>query len=134
MSTKVTIPDTNLPTTRRVESSYFAAETKDMERRRRLMEQDGERRIARVNAREHNTNDHIGDTPEEAADNGMLQHPYLNNPRFDGIDPNVNPEPPLNSEARREYDNKRREQEKEKQLRLGNMPKYSNAPTPRGPY
>ncbi|USQ14583.1 hypothetical protein J2N86_04515 [Legionella lytica] len=134
MSTKVTIPDTNLPTTRRVESSYFAAETKDMERRRRLMEQDGERRIARVNAREHNTNDNIGDTPEEAADNGMLQHPYLNNPRFDGIDPNVNPEPPLNSEARREYDNKRREQEKEKQLRLGNMPKYSNAPTPRGPY
>lgn len=98
------------------------------------MEQDGERRIARVNAREHNTNDNIGDTPEEAADNGMLQHPYLNNPRFDGIDPNVNPEPPLNSEARREYDNKRREQEKEKQLRLGNMPKYSNAPTPRGPY
>ncbi|MDR3503900.1 MAG: hypothetical protein P4L79_15095 [Legionella sp.] len=134
MSTKATIPDTNLPAARRADSSYFAAETKDMERRRRLMEQDGERRIARVNAREHSTSDNIGDTPEEAADNGMLQHPYLDNQRFDGIDPNVNPEPPLNTAARREYDNKRREQEKEKQLRLGNMPKFSNAPTPRGPY
>ena len=46
----------------------------------------------------------------------------------------MNPEPALNTEARREFDNEKREQEKEKQLRLGNMPKFSTAPTPRGPW
>ena len=50
-----------------------------------------------------------------------------------GVDPNLNPEPPLNTEARREYDNQKREQEMEKQLRLGNMPKFSTAPKPHGP-
>lgn len=49
-------------------------------------------------------------------------NPLLNTQRFDGIDPNVNPAPPLNSEARREFDNSRREQEREKQLRLGLAP------------
>lgn len=112
--------------------SYLVEETRAMDRKRRLMEQDGERRIAKVQAREH-PDAVVNNSPEEAAQNGMLQHPELDNQRFDGVDPNLNPEPPLNSEARREFDNEKREQEMEKQLRLGNTLKYSSAPVPRGP-
>ena len=102
-----------------------------MDRQRRLQEQEGHRRLARVNAREHP--DQLAEQPAPEGDlqNSILQNPWLNNQRFDGIDPNLNPEPPLNSEARREFDNERREQEMEKQLRLGNMPKFSTAPKPR---
>lgn len=113
--------------------SFLVAETKSMERKRRLMEQNGERRLARVNAREHSDEETPNNGPEEAAQNGMLQHPELDNQRFDGVDPNLNPEPALNTEARREFDNEQRDQNNEKQLRLGNMPKFSSAPTPRGP-
>lgn len=114
------------------ESSFLVAETKAMERRRRLAEQQGERNIAPVKAREHSDVE-ASPSPEGELQNNILQHPVLDNQRFDGIDPNLNPEPPLNSEARREFDNEKREQEKEKQLRLGNMPKFTSAPTPRGP-
>jgi DNA-nicking Smr family endonuclease len=115
-------------------TSFLIEETQAMERRRRLIEQDGERRIARVNAREHpDTEVSAGNYLEEAAENGMLQHPNLDSQRFDGIDPSVNPAPNLNGEARMKYDNERRNQEQEKQLRLGNMPKFDKAPKPRGP-
>lgn len=137
MSIKVTIPGTSLPRgDEEPGRSFFAAETKEIENQRRVQEQDAERRIARVQARDRSNEDAAiyGNHLEEAAENGLLQHPYLDNPRFDGIDPNVNPEPPLNSDARREYDNQRREQEMEKQLRLGNMPKFNKAPKPGGPY
>ncbi len=119
---------------RKRKQTFLVDETPSMERKRRRMEQDGERKFARVYAREHpeevisNNN-----TPEEAAENGLLQHPELDNQRYDGIDPNLNPEPPLNTTARTEYDNEKRNQEQEKQLRLGNMPKMGNTPVPRGP-
>lgn len=103
-----------------------------MERERRINEQQGHRQLARVHAREHSEQPEQSG-PEGELQNNILQHPELDNQRFDGIDPNLNPEPPLNSEARREYDNERREQEMEKQLRLGNMPKMSTAPKPQGP-
>jgi len=103
-----------------------------MERERRINEQQGHRQLARVHAREHSEQLQQSG-PEGELQNNILQHPELDNQRFDGIDPNLNPEPPLNSEARREYDNERREQEMEKQLRLGNMPKMSTAPKPQGP-
>ncbi|HGK7610309.1 TPA: DNA mismatch repair protein MutS [Legionella pneumophila] len=122
---------TRLPSNRS-ESTFLVAETKAMERRRRLAEQQGERRFASVKAREH-PEEEIKAAPEGELQNNILQHPELNSQRFDGIDPNLNPEPPLNTEARREFDNERREQDKEKQLRLGNMPKFTTAPTPRGP-
>lgn len=114
-------------------TSFLVEDTQAMERKRRLMEQDGERRIARVNAREHPEQEAAGNSLEEAAENGMLQHPVLDSQRFDGIDPSVNPAPNLNGEARMNYDNERRNQEQEKQLRLGNMPKFGTAPTPKGP-
>lgn len=112
--------------------SFLVSETKSMERKRRLAEQQGERQIAPVKAREHSDVENQI-SPEGELQNNILQHPALDSQRFDGIDPNLNPEPPLNTEARREFDNEKREQEKEKQLRLGNMPKFTTAPTPRGP-
>ena len=103
-----------------------------MERQRRLAEQQGERQIAPLKAREH-SNQEAQPAPEGELQNNMLQHPMLTSQRFDGIDSPLNPEPPLNTEARREFDNERRNQEQEKQLRLGNMPKFDTAPKPRGP-
>lgn len=114
--------------------SYLAEDTDTMARQRRLIEQDGHRRYARVHARSHPEQDQP--QPQMAAEgelqNNILQNPWLNSQRFDGVDPNLNPEPPLNSVARAEFDNERREQEMEKQLRLGNMPKMSSAPKPQG--
>lgn len=116
-------------------TSILVEETDTMDRERRMAEQDGHRRRARVHAREHAERVAQQTQGLEAShENTMLQHPALNNQRFDGIDPNVNPEPALNTDARREFDNERREQEMEKQLRLGNMPKFSTAPKPQGPY
>ena len=114
------------------ESSFLVAETKSMERKRRLAEQQGERQLGPVKAREH-SEEELKSSPEGELQNSILQHPELDSQRFDGIDPNLNPEPPLNTEARREFDNEKREQDKEKQLRLGNMPKFTSTPTPRGP-
>lgn len=114
------------------ETSILVAETKAMERERRLAEQQGERRLASVKARQH-SNQEDQPSPEGELQNNILQHPELNSQRFDGIDSPLNPEPPLNTDARREFDNEQRNQEQEKQLRLGNMPKFTNAPRPRGP-
>lgn len=135
MSTRNRSPNTGLPI--RLpnigqEGSLLVAETKAMERRRRLAEQKGERRLAHVHAREHR-DEEVHNAPEGELQNNILQHPALDSQRFDGIDSPLNPEPPLNTEARREFDNERRNQEQEKQLRLGNMPKFTTAPKPRGP-
>jgi DNA-nicking Smr family endonuclease len=128
--TRIDFPD-RLPSGAR-ETTFLVAETKAMERRRRLAEQQGERQFAAVKAREHSDVE-VQSSPEGELQNNILQHPELDSQRFDGIDPNLNPEPPLNTEARREFDNEKREQDKEKQLRLGNMPKFTTAPTPKGP-
>ncbi len=113
--------------------SILKAETKAMDRSRRLLEQQGERRFAKVNAREHSLQEQQQAGLEGELQNNILQHPALDSQRFDGVDPNLNPEPPLNTAARTEYDNQKREQEMEKQLRLGNMPKFNSAPRPNGP-
>jgi hypothetical protein len=117
-------------------SSYLVDDTQNMERQRRISEQAGHRRLARVNARQHGDEDKQSESAQMEAggemQNNILQNPWLNNQRFDGVDPNLNPEPPLNSEARREFDNERREQEMEKELRLGNTPRVSPAPKPQG--
>ncbi|WP_419419140.1 IPT/TIG domain-containing protein [Legionella sp. D16C41] len=110
-------------------SSILSDDTQTMDRKRRLLEQEGHRYWAKVHAREHRA-DEDKPAPEGELQNSIRQHPWLDAQRFDGIDPNLNPEPPLNTAARREFDNERREQEMEKQLRLGNMPKFSTAPKP----
>lgn len=124
-----------MKTNRRKKGSFLLDETEAMERERRLVEQDGHRQRARVNAREHHEREAVKQQGLEGEmQSNILQHPALDNQRYDGVDPNVNPEPPLNTDARREFDNERREQDKEKQLRLGNMPKFDTAPKPHGPY
>ncbi len=127
--------DITLPSTKRSRGngSILIAETKAMERNRRLVEQQGERKLASVKARDHSNEEQVQQSPEGELQNNILQHPELASQRFDGVDPNLNPEPPLNTEARREFDNEKREQDKEKQLRLGNMPTHRTDPTPRGP-
>jgi len=115
-------------------TTFLIEETKQMERNRRMMEQDGERRLARVHAREHAVAEtQAGDVLESTVDNGLLQHPEINNQHFDGMDPTVNPAPNYGGEKKTKYENERRTQEQEKQLRLGNMPRYNNSPRPKGP-
>ena len=135
MTKKGEISNLNSGSTGKVDPkiSFLADETKSMDRARRLLEQDGERRLASVKARTHSEKEEMQNSPEGELQNTILQHPELDSQRFDGIDPNLNPEPPLNTDARREYDNEKREQEMEKQLRLGNMPKFNTAPKPSGP-
>lgn len=122
---------------KKTDISILPDETRAMENRQRQAVQQGLRKLARVHARER-YNDEQQQQAQPAAEgekqNDILQNPWLNSQRFDGVDPNLNPEPPLNTAARREYDNERREQEQEKQLRLGNMPKFSTAPKPQGPF
>ena len=115
------------------EASILIEETFTMDRERRQAEQQGHRQFGRVHEREHHERLENQAGQEYAPENDLLQNPWLQSQRFDGIDPSLNPEPPLNSEARREYDNEKREQEMEKQLRLGLMPTFNTAPKPKGP-
>lgn len=132
MTTEISRKDGELPSrlpSGKRKRSVLIDETSTMEDQRRKEEQQGHRKLARVHARAQK-HEHTN-APEGELQNDIQQHPWLNKQQFDGIDPNLNPEPPLNTDARREFDNERREQEMEKQLRLGNMPKMGTAPEPR---
>lgn len=128
MDTEFDLPDTNppsrLPGGKR-KRSILHDDTASMDRKRRQIEQEGHRQLAKVNAREH-PDDQSQEALEGDLQNTIRQHPYFDTQLYDGA-------PPLNTEARRKFDNERREQEMEKQLRLGNMPQYSSTPKPKGP-
>ncbi len=109
--------------------SYLVDETFLMEKERREKEQQGHRQLARVHAVEHQE-PRTSAGPEGELQNDIKQHPWLDSQRTDGIDPNENPEPALNSSARTEYDNAKREQDLELKMRLGLMPKMGTAPEP----
>ena len=114
--------------------STFKQETRVMENARRDKEQSGHRGLGiSVHA-----NERVNDEPlsmeqslEAQNSSSLMSNPLLDSQRFDGIDPNVNPAPALNTDARTEYDNLRREQEMEKQLRLGLMPSNSKTFNPK---
>ncbi len=108
--------------------SYLSQENPFMAAQRREQEQEGHRHYAKVNARARQLNDQPA--PEGELQNNIRAHPELDKQLYDGVDTNLNPEPPLNSDARREYDNAQREQQLDKQLRLGNMPKMGSSPKP----
>lgn len=110
------------------DGSFLVDETQSMENQRRLAEQKGMRKYAKVNQRERS--EHTQDAGNELNMQGPKEHPYLQSQRFDGIDPNVSPAPDIGTDARREFDNELRNQEQEKQLRLGHMPK-PRAPEPK---
>ncbi len=110
--------------------SYLSEETQKMNNQRRDIERQGERQFAKVNAKEH-SDEELQATAGDELQHDLLQHPWFEGQRFDGIDDNT-PEPALNSAARKDFDNARREQEMEKQLRLGLAPgpKFSSTPKP----
>lgn len=114
------------------QQSILVQETIAMENNRRLLEQQGHTKYGRVNARERSDHQNQAENQlENQAQAGPKEHPFLNaSQRFDGIDPNLNPAPDIGTEARREFDNERRNQEQEKQYRLGNMPTVQRRSTP----
>ncbi|WP_367606434.1 hypothetical protein [Legionella sp. W05-934-2] len=115
-------------------ASMLAEDSVRVEWDRRAQEQAGEGHYGKVNVKERREEDKM--TPEGELLNDIPQHPLLNRQTYDGVPINDNPEPPLNSDARREYDNAKRLQH-QKQLQLKNeltdTPQYqpSSAPTPR---
>ncbi len=110
-------------------ATLLVPETSTMEDRRRLQEQAGHRRWqVRMNVRDRPTDRTSMDPePEAAPENGIAQHPLLNTQRFDGIDPDLNPLPPLNTLARSEMENELRLQHQKKLERL-NQPGSRPAP------
>lgn len=122
-------------------SAILKENSGSMEWERRLEEQQGHRYHLQVHVKEAKEikDNEDNATLEGELQNGINQHPWLDKQIFDGADPDVSPAPPLNSDARREYDNKQREQELEKQLRLENQlqntnqPSYQSSPRPKGP-
>ncbi len=116
------LPD-RIPTGRRRSGSYLVDETTSMDRQRRLLEQQGERKLADVKARERFEEQSSSDMGDEVQEK-RLQHPNLDSQYWDGV-------PPPGTEERRKFDKEIEKQKDEKQLRLGLMPKFSTAPTPR---
>ncbi len=110
--------------------------TRSMEIERRQLEQEGHRRLAKVNARVkygESLPDHGNELQHEEQ---YQRHPILDSQRFDGVAVD-NPDLNNNPDARWIYENERAEQEKEKQLRMEksltnqNRKSYSTAPTPK---
>lgn len=113
--------------------SRYAEETRSMDNARRDLEQSGHRKLGvKVHALERINDEQPSAEAGLEVQSSIEMNPLLaDNQRFDGIDPTVNPEPAMNTDARREFDNERREQELEKQLRLGNMPQMGRQFNPR---
>ena len=101
--------------------------TPEMVIEQRLQEQKGHRHWAKVNVRERREY-------EGAPGPGLKQHPAVifQSQRFDGIDRSLNPIFPM-ADAIAEFENARKEQELQKQLRnqndLSNSNRASSAPT-----
>lgn len=120
--------------------SVFKHETRSMENARRDLEQSGHRRHLGipVHAVERSNDEPLTfeQSMDAEASSSLMQNPLLDTQRFDGYDPNVNPSAIDNPDARREFDNERRRQEQEKQLRLGlspnNAKKFKPKMTPSG--
>lgn len=107
-------------------TSYLPEENEYMGYERRGLEQQVERQLAGVEERKKPQRKE-GNEPG-GVEQKLRQHPLLDSQRFDGIDPGLNPAPFGIQEAEIAFENERREQAQEKQLRLGNMPKMGKAP------
>lgn len=108
--------------------TYLEEESEWMGYARRGLEQHVERQLSQVEERRKPQRENTGNEP--GLEQKLKQHPLLDSQRFDGIDPGLNPAPFGNEEALIAFENERREQEKEKQLRLGNVPKMGNSYVP----
>ena len=138
MSEKIVQPDINLPGRlprgkRKRSDSILPDETESMDRKRRLVEQQGHRHLAKVHAREHPE----GEQPAgEQLQQGPLEHPFLKDLQYqDGMPPTLSSLPYADPEVRRKYANEKDKQKQAQELRLNltNAPKFSSTPRPRGP-
>ena len=133
-------PDINLPgrlpiEKRKRSDSILPDEKESMERKRRKKVQDSLRQHLEVvvHAREHPEGEQKS-TGNDLHQNNALDHPKLvERQDKDGLPPKLSDLPPADPEARRDFDNEKNKQDQEKQLRLGNMPKFTTAPRPGGP-
>ncbi len=114
--------------------SFLSEETSFMEQARREEEKRGHSSFGKVHHKEHADPTQQSQAGiEEGVQNNIKGHPELQKQTYDGADPDVNVVPALNTTARTEYDNAKREQQHELQMRLGNMPKMGTAPKPNSP-
>lgn len=113
-----TLPDT------RQKESYLVDDSSSMSRKRRLQEQDGHSRLAKVHQRYH-PDEEQRSAPEGELQNSIRQHPLLDGQKNDGTDNGLNPEPPMNSAAWTEWNNERNEKQLRKQHELGLNPKFT---------
>lgn len=118
---------TRLPVGTRGEKSILKNETWQMEAQRREDEKESHRRRLGVKVHDKIHHEPQENAPEGELQNNIKEHPYMNQ-RHDGTSPNESEVPYLNPDARREYDNAQREQQLQKQLQLGLMPKMGSAP------
>lgn len=112
--------------------SFLREESFSMEMQRRESEQQGQRKLAKVHVKEHEEPPAETLGNEGKLENDIREHPmFALNQRFDGVDKTNTPVPALDPESKTKFENEKREQEKEKQLRLGNMPQFGNKYTPK---
>ncbi|MCP0914144.1 MULTISPECIES: hypothetical protein [Legionella] len=109
--------------------SFLPDESKEMERTRRIIEQQGHRPYAPVNARDHSQR--LQTAPEEGMQNALLEHPELENLQYlDGLPDDFVPSA-RNWQAYEEYKKAQEEKKLRNELQLNNAPKFSNSPKPR---
>lgn len=119
---------TRLPKKQR-DGSILFDETTLMDRNRRIYEQEGHRKKARVHAREHAT-EQAPRAPEGELQNSIQEHPaFADKQQFDGCDPNITNIPNLNTDARTKWDNENTKQQAEKAYRLNLELNPTNAPS-----
>lgn len=115
-------------------SSILTPATKGMENQRREALQEQFAKLYHIKVHSRDREERPSSGPEEAMENDIPNHPFFEQQqRFDGIDPNVNPLPALNTEADRELKNALNEQKLQHQMKLGLLPKPGTAPKPSGP-
>lgn len=95
---------------KRGQSDILVEETRKMALQRRALEQEGERRFARVIETPHDEDELEASHGDELDQQSSLQsHPLLDSQRLDGL-------PPLSKREQREVENAIREQNLQKQL------------------
>lgn len=94
---------------KRGHSDILVEETRKMERQRRALEQEGERRFARVIETLHDDDLEASQGDELEQQSTLQSHPLLDSQRLDGL-------PPLSKREQREVENAIREQNLQKQL------------------
>lgn len=116
-----------------VAPSIFGKETKSMAHARHLQEQAGHRGLG-ISVHSETPNLDESQASQEQGleiESSLRANPLLDSQRFDGFDPASNPEPAMNTEARKKYDEVKEQQKLELQMRLGLSPGNAKVFNPR---